>query len=146
MIRSLQRVLCLATASSLRLQSGVPPLVAAAAARPVGIRAATYASGAGASSLEDEIKSTIASDPVVIYSKSYCPFCEKTKSLFNGLGIEYKAVELDLMDGGDELQAALLSMSGQRTVPNVFIKGKHLGGNDDTQKAAKSGKLQELLG
>ena len=32
-----------------------------------------------------------------------------------------------------------------RTVPNVFINGKHLGGNDDTQKAARSGKLKKLL-
>ena len=30
-------------------------------------------------------------------------------------------------------------------MPNVFIKGQHLGGNDDTQRAARSGKLQELL-
>ena len=34
-------------------------------------------------------------------------------------------------------------MSGQRTVPNVYINGKHLGGNDDTQAAASNGKLKE---
>ena len=50
------------------------------------------------------------------------------------------------MDNGSEVQAALLDISGQRTVPNVFIKGKHLGGNDDSQAAARSGKLKELLG
>jgi glutaredoxin 3 len=37
-------------------------------------------------------------------------------------------------------------MSGQKSVPNVFVKGKHMGGNDDTQAAAKEGKLQEMLG
>ena len=36
-------------------------------------------------------------------------------------------------------------MTQQRTVPNVFVGGKHLGGNDDTQQAARSGKLAELL-
>ena len=51
----------------------------------------------------------------------------------------------DQMDNGPEIQSALLDISGQRTVPNVFIKGKHLGGNDDTQAAARSGKLEEML-
>merc|ERR1740130_1691836 len=36
-------------------------------------------------------------------------------------------------------------MTQQRTVPSVFISGQHIGGNDDTQQAARSGKLAELL-
>jgi len=62
------------------------------------------------------------------------------------MNIPAKIIELDNMDNGPEVQAALLDISGQRTVPNVFIKGKHLGGNDDSQAAARSGKLQEMLG
>lgn len=62
------------------------------------------------------------------------------------MNIPAKIIELDTMDNGSEVQAALLDISGQRTVPNVFIKGKHLGGNDDSQAAARSGKLKELLG
>ena len=50
------------------------------------------------------------------------------------------------MPDGNDIQNSLIQLSGQRTVPNVFIKGQHLGGNDDSQRAAKSGKLQELLG
>ena len=95
--------------------------------------------------LEAQIKSTIASEKVVVYSKSWCPFCQKTKSLFDSLGVEYKAVELDLIDEGPAIQDALLGLTQQRTVPNVFIGGQHLGGNDDTMRAAASGKLQELL-
>jgi glutaredoxin-related protein len=37
-------------------------------------------------------------------------------------------------------------MTGQRTVPNTFVAGKYLGGNDVAQKAASTGKLKELLG
>jgi glutaredoxin 3 len=40
----------------------------------------------------------------------------------------------------------LLQMTGQKSVPNVFVKGEHIGGNDDLQKAAREGKLQEKLG
>jgi glutaredoxin 3 len=54
--------------------------------------------------------------------------------------------ELNKMEDGPDVQQALLELTGQRTVPNVFIKGNHIGGNDDTQAAAKSGKIQELLG
>lgn len=61
------------------------------------------------------------------------------------MNVDFKAIELDEIDNGDAIQAALLESSGQRTVPNVFIKGQHVGGNDDTQAAAKSGKLQEML-
>mmetsp|Transcript_32826 Transcript_32826/g.69048 ORF Transcript_32826/g.69048 Transcript_32826/m.69048 type:complete len:138 (-) Transcript_32826:951-1364(-) len=90
-------------------------------------------------------KSEIASNDVVVFSKSYCPFCTTTKQLFSSMDIDAKVIELDNMDNGAEIQAALLDISGQRTVPNVFVKGEHLGGNDDTQGAARSGKLAELL-
>ena len=82
---------------------------------------------------------------MVVFSKSYCPFCTTTKQLFSSMSIDAKVIELDGMENGAEIQGALLDISGQRTVPNVFIKGEHLGGNDDTQAAARSGKLEELL-
>jgi len=91
-------------------------------------------------------KTEIDDNEVIVFSKSYCPFCMKTKSLFDTLGVEYKVYELDQMNDGPELQAALFELSNQRSVPNVFIKQKHIGGNDDTQKLAKTGKLNELLG
>jgi len=53
--------------------------------------------------------------------------------------------ELDERDDGDAIQHELARMTGQRTVPNVFVHGKHLGGNDDTEAAARAGRLQELL-
>ena len=61
------------------------------------------------------------------------------------MNIDAKVIELNEMDDGNEIQGALLDMSGQRTVPNVFINGKHLGGNDDTQAAARSGQLAKML-
>lgn len=66
------------------------------------------------------------------------------------LNIDAKVIELDQMANGlgagdDSVAMALYKMTGQATVPNVFVKGKHLGGNDETQAAARSGKLQEML-
>ena len=65
--------------------------------------------------------------------------------LIDGLGQEYTSIELNEISDGAALQAALLEYTGQRTVPNVFVNGEHLGGNDDTHRAAASGKLAALL-
>jgi len=71
--------------------------------------------------------------------------CSATKTLFQDLGVNARIVELDTMNNGSDIQAALAELTGQRTVPNVFIKGKHLGGNDKTQAASKSGELKKML-
>jgi glutaredoxin 3 len=94
----------------------------------------------------DFVNSEIGSTDVVVFSKTFCPFCKATKSLMEDLKIDAKIIELDEIDNGAAIQDALKDLTGQRTVPNVFIKGQHLGGNDVTQAAAKSGKLQKLLG
>ena len=80
-----------------------------------------------------------------MFSKSYCPYCQYTKDLFNNMSVNAKVIELDQVDNGDDIQRALQVISGQRTVPNVFVKGQHLGGNDDTQAAARNGKLKQML-
>lgn len=67
------------------------------------------------------------------------------KKLFKENGIPFKAIELDNMDGGAELQDALIDKTNQRTVPNVFIGREHIGGSDDTLKLHKSGDLMRKL-
>ena len=63
------------------------------------------------------------------------------------MNVEYAVHELDKMgDDGPEIQMALFKKTNQKSVPNVFVKQQHMGGNDDTQAAAKAGKLQEMLG
>lgn len=55
-------------------------------------------------------------------------------------------VELDEREDGWSIQTALGEIVGRRTVPQVFINGKHLGGSDDTVDAYESGELAKLLG
>ena len=56
-------------------------------------------------------------------------------------------MELDLLpdDEGDAMQSALLELTGQKTVPNVFVRGRHAGGNDDVQALLRSGELEGML-
>ena len=60
-------------------------------------------------------------------------------------GVQFEVFELDTLDNGAAIQAYLLAKTGQRTVPNVFVKGQHLGGNDATQEAHRNGKLKEMI-
>jgi glutaredoxin 3 len=98
------------------------------------------------SSAEDFAKQEISKNKVVVFSKSYCPYCSATKALFEDLRVDAAIYELNELDNGQAIQDALLKMTGQRTVPNVFINGQHIGGNDKTQALNSSGKLKTLLG
>jgi glutaredoxin 3 len=94
------------------------------------------------------IEKEITSHPIVIFSKTYCPYCTQTKRMFaNQQYAEYPAVthELDKIPGGDAIQQALAKKTGQRTVPSVFVNGQHVGGNDDAQSAHSTGKIGKLL-
>ncbi|KAA8530219.1 hypothetical protein F0562_004928 [Nyssa sinensis] len=90
-------------------------------------------------------KETVSSNPVVVYSKSYCPFCVTVKKLLTDLGATFKAIELDTESDGSDIQGALAEWTKQKTVPNVFIGGNHIGGCDTTTAMHKEGKLVPLL-
>ncbi|KAK3102799.1 hypothetical protein FSP39_014001 [Pinctada imbricata] len=95
--------------------------------------------------LKDVINNYIQKNKVMVFSKTTCPFCTKVKDLLKSMNVQYEVLELDKADNGSELQNTLQQLSGQRTVPNVYINSKHLGGCDDTMKAHKEGRLSEML-
>jgi len=84
----------------------------------------------------------IKDNSVMVFSKTTCPFCLKLKSTFKQNRIDFTAVELDTMGPmGSDMQKALLDLSGQKTVPNVFVNGKHIGGSDTTLQLLNEGTL-----
>ncbi|KAJ3107451.1 thioredoxin reductase [Phlyctochytrium planicorne] len=97
------------------------------------------------SASKETVQKYIADNHVMVFSKSYCPYCRKAKALLDSLNVKYTAVELDTMNEGNDLQNALAQLSGQRTVPNIYIEGQHVGGCDDLHAANSSGKLKTLL-
>jgi len=79
----------------------------------------------------------------------YCLFVALIGLLFGQSefkDIDVATYELDQRGDGAAIQQTLLSMSGQRTVPSVWVGGKFVGGNSETQSAYKSGELQSMLG
>lgn len=75
-----------------------------------------------------KVQELIKSHTVMVFSKTTCPFCDQIKELFKERQIQAQFLELDTLgEEGTAIQEALLEISGQKTVPNVFINGKHLG-------------------
>ncbi|KAF2970717.1 hypothetical protein GQX73_g2776 [Xylaria multiplex] len=95
------------------------------------------------SAAKTKAQAIINENAVAVFSKSYCPYCKASKNLLDGLGAKYYLIELDQVDDGSAIQSALADISGQTTVPNIYIGQKHIGGNSDLQ--AKKGELKSLL-
>ncbi|CAJ1975819.1 unnamed protein product [Sphenostylis stenocarpa] len=99
-----------------------------------------------ASSVGKFVDETINSHKIVIFSKTYCPYCRRAKALFKELNQIPHVVELDEREDGSQIQEILINIVGKRTVPQVFVNGQHLGGSDDTAAYYESRHLHKLLG
>ena len=58
-----------------------------------------------------------------MFSKTTCPYCEDAKAEFARIGVTYDLVELNQVADGGEQQRTLKDITGQSTVPNIFIGG-----------------------
>jgi glutaredoxin 3 len=82
-----------------------------------------------------------------VFSKSTCPFCARVRSSLDKMDLKPPAeiIQLDQQADGSQTQRLLHKLTGQRTVPNVFVGGQHVGGCDDTMAAVANGSLLKLL-
>lgn len=92
------------------------------------------------------IKAQVRDNKVVMYSKTYCPYCKKAKDALKAAGLSnYLLIELDERDDGDDFQDALQKITGARSVPRVFVGGNFVGGGDDVQRLQNKGELKPML-
>ena len=96
-------------------------------------------------SSKETAQAAIKASKVMVFSKTYCPYCIKAKAALTQLSPLFSVMELDVVKDGPEIQAALLEMTGQKTVPSIFVNGKHVGGCDATLAAIASGEFQKML-
>ncbi len=80
---------------------------------------------------------------VKIYSTGTCPICDKTKNLLTKWGIPYTEARVDLKR--DELKEMLSVTDGVRTVPQILIDGKWIGGFTELTELHMESKLDELM-
>ena len=80
---------------------------------------------------------------VVIYSTQICPYCERAKALLRHKKVDYTEIRVDQDETKKE--EMLAKSNGQRTVPQIFINGQHIGGSDELYALHQQDKLDELL-
>ncbi|ATX80896.1 glutaredoxin 3 [Mariprofundus ferrinatatus] len=80
---------------------------------------------------------------IEIYSGDFCPYCVRAKSLLKKKGVEFTEynVQRDMKRQAEMLERA----GGARTIPQIFIDGRHVGGCDELYALDSQGKLDPLL-
>jgi glutaredoxin 3 len=79
---------------------------------------------------------------VTIYTTDYCPYCHQAKRLLKQKGAQFTEINVE---SRPDLRSYLVSASGQRTVPQVFINGRSVGGFSDISALDRKGELDRLL-
>lgn len=92
----------------------------------------------------EKVKQLIQSHEIIVFSKSYCPYCQSTKDILKELNVPHTIIEVNEVPNGKLLHQALIYYSKQKTVPNIYIHQTHVGGDSDLKRMRKSGELMTL--
>jgi len=80
---------------------------------------------------------------IIMYSTEVCPYCIRAEQLLKRRGVtEIEKIRIDLHP---EMRVAMVEKTGRRTVPQIFIDGRHVGGYDDLAALDQAGELSVLL-
>lgn len=80
---------------------------------------------------------------VKMYTTATCPYCIRAKQFLKSKGVQ--SIEEIRVDGEPALRRQMMEITGQRTVPQIFIGGQHVGGCDDLLALDARGGLMPLL-
>lgn len=80
---------------------------------------------------------------VVMYTTSWCPYCERARRLLNTKNVTFSEIDIE---SAAEKRAEMRNRSGRTSVPQIFIGDHHVGGSDDLHALEDDGKLDGLLG
>jgi len=81
---------------------------------------------------------------VTVYMGPMCAFCAAAKRLLTKKNIPYKEINVALEES--KMEEMIKKSNGMRTVPQIFIDGQHIGGNDKLHALERDGKLNSILG
>lgn len=81
--------------------------------------------------------------PVKMYTTAVCPYCIRAKQILKSKGVE--AIEEIRIDMQPEERMKMMEITGRRTVPQIFIGERHVGGYDDLSALERRGQLDPLL-
>lgn len=79
---------------------------------------------------------------VLIYTTAVCPYCQMAERLLRSKGVDVEKVRVDLEP---ERRMEMMQKTGRRTVPQIYIGERHVGGYDELAALERAGKLDPLL-
>jgi glutaredoxin 3 len=82
--------------------------------------------------------------PVTMYTTEICPYCQRAKALLRQRGVQ--AIEEIRIDLDPVQREQMMTRTGRRTVPQIYIGSTHVGGCDDLIALDQRGGLTPLLG
>jgi cysteine synthase A len=93
---------------------------------------------------------TVAAEPVVMFALQWCEFCWAVRKFFDAIGVPYVSVDLDSVeyqrgDRGAKIRAVLAELTGEVTIPQIFVDGQLIGGCNALFEAYSKGTAQKLL-
>ena len=80
---------------------------------------------------------------IIMYSTTWCPFCDRARALLKAKGATFSEVKID--EDAAQRDIMLKRSGGRRTVPQIFIGERHVGGFDDLYALDRKGELDSLL-
>ncbi len=79
---------------------------------------------------------------VIVYTRDYCAFCRHAKALLNSKGVDFEEIDISQ---DEALQEKIWQSSGRKTVPQIFVDGRPLGGFEEIRELDARGELDKIL-
>ena len=79
---------------------------------------------------------------ITLYVTGWCPYCQRAKALLTARNLVFNEIDVD---DDAKFRQEMIARSGRRTVPQIFIGEKHVGGCDDLFALEGSGELDRLI-
>ena len=80
--------------------------------------------------------------PITLYVTGWCPYCQRAKALLDSKQLAFNEIDVD---EDPKLRQEMTARSGRRTVPQIFIGERHVGGCDDLVALDARGELDQLV-
>jgi glutaredoxin 3 len=81
---------------------------------------------------------------VELYTTRWCPYCTRARTLLQRKGVSF--IDLDIDEDPKRRQEMIRRAGGRTSVPQIFIRGEHIGGSDELVALDRAGQLDAKLG
>ncbi|KAJ3274716.1 Ganglioside induced differentiation associated protein [Terramyces sp. JEL0728] len=89
------------------------------------------------------VSEAISKHNIVVFGKTTCPYTARARLLLEKKNIDYGVFLVDELNNGQEILNELQILTGQTSVPSIFIGGKHIGGSSDLVELDEQGRLNQ---